>query len=548
MASLTGAFVMGLTGCTTNTDPTVPCGAVELSDSSASEGFRAANVLAFTESSGGVTIVRDNCPGETCAGAELKLTTIPANDDGGEHGGLGGAPKRVLLSGTGRYLAWERDGQQLIKRDLECTDGSSCNTAVVGIGNPQRFVGTLRTGDWIVVRDDAGRLNAVNLATDTTAFTLAEDPSLLAVALGHRSIVARRILSGEKEELYLLRVNPTKNHDQYGYSSVGKAIYLGTGKPFSRVLITDGRTPAELGEYDDRDPDTPIDSYVIATSGAGEEANTVVFRVLDGEPVDSFPGAALSSHIPRDEITGLSAVSPDGSHLAYVTNSGALAMRSVRSQGSCLVRAASAGNHTLAGFSLDGNLFFESEDPVTDGEDSARIGVYEPHAARFRALSEGDEGSTLKAVPAQPAILAASLRPWAITARNGFFGAQEAAQVQPLGIEPRSATFLARATPDDSMWLIEAADGGTGFSGATTRVRLKKVRAFDDGANLDFDAQGSDPVFEDDDGTFQVVERSFTSKQVACVTTARPGAWGADCGPNKSGESFVVGGPEEKTN
>lgn len=502
-----------------------------------------ARVLAFTEDNGDVTLVRDLCQDSGCAGAELERLHIPKGTLGIDDEDV---PEQLLLSGTGDWLAFKYAGK-LNMVDLDCAlgdSGGSCN--FYPDEDIEGLVGTLRSNDWVVYRTASG-LRARNLALGdgTSPVELGGDYNLLAVALGDRTVVARRIINGDEEELYLIRVNPTKKHDISGYDSAGRAVLLGRGQSLSRVIVTRGPTPAELGEHWEPDQNTPIDEYVVATYGEGEDAHTVVYRVMDGSVVDSFPGAALSSHVPLDEIPGLSAVSPDSSHLAYVTPSGAAAMRNLDSQGACLVRSAVDGRHTIAGFARDGGLYLESREEDEDGQALQRVGLYDPTSLVFDWITGADEPSTLRAVPSSAAITDGGLKAWAITARNGFFGVQAGDDPQPLGLEPSRVSFIPRITSDDSMWLIEAGDDNEQFVGTKTTMRLKKIRASADADTLDFDAQDSDPVYEDpDDGEYKTVEASFTSKYQICVTTARPGGWGSTCAKEDDPVAFLRAGPE----
>jgi hypothetical protein len=529
-----------MTGCTTNTDPTIPCGQLNLAGSAQTLVARSANVLAFTTANeAAVTVVVDACndPEVGCDGPqELEERKVQVDE----------APDSILLTGTGEFLV-TRNGQTLTRWDVAC-GGDNCTGQPFLAGDEQQqlpvdsIVGTLRSDDWAVFRSD-GRLYAQDARHEEldAPLRLGEDPNLLAVAMGDRNIVARRILGDDREQLFLLRVNPTRRHALGGHASAGDAIFLGEGKSFSRVLITRGRTPAALGETDEPDADTPIDEYVIATSGTGEDATTVIFRTLDGEPMDAFEGEALSGHLPLQELPGLSALSADNSHLAYVTPSGALAMRNLGSQGACLVRPASSGRHTIAGFAPDGTLYFESEEDGPDGHLTHRIGAYDPRNVTFHWLSGDDYNSRLRAVPlAQPRNDAGKRVPWAVTNYEGLLGVQEDDSPQPLGLDPHEISFLPRETSDDSMWLLEASEDRV--------LRLKKIRVgadADDQTLLEFDARDSDPVSVDEDGNFTPFEKTFTRKDRICVAAARPGGWGASCSRDGDPASLLRSGPEE---
>ncbi len=542
-------LVFSLTACTTDTDPTIPCGSVDLGAPDTAVMARSAHVFAFTDTNGEVAVVRDLCPRSTCAGAEIDLLRLGIDDLQID----GALPERLMLSGTGNWLAFLKDGV-LRKIDLACdpAEDETCHRAT-RVWEDQRhttdLVGSLRSGDWVVLRDGDG-LQALDLSdAEEPPLRLGEDDRLLAVALGDRSLVARRILDGDEEELFLIRINPTKHHDMSGYASAGTVQFLGRGRAFSRVIVTRGPTPAELGDTDERDPDVPIDEYVVATSGAGDDATTVVFRVMDGEPIDAFPGQAVSAHVPLAEIPGLSAVSPDGSHLAYVTPSGALAMRGLGDQGACLVRSSTEGHHTLAGFGADGTLYFESEEGRADGRTLERVAAYDPNRVAFHWLAGEQFSSRLRAVPLRAAEAEDGSRvPWAVTAHDGFFGVQQGDDPQSLGLDPGRLSFLPRLTHDDSVWLLEASDEDEQYAGPRTRLALKKVRADADSDRtdlLDFDARESAPAYVDDAGEYQTFDESFTSKYQICVSATRPGGWRAACSDSDDPVAFLHAGPEQ---
>lgn len=541
-----GLVVSAMTGCTTDTDPTIPCGELNLEGPAAPLVARSANVLAFTEAGGPtVTVVRDLCPDATCLGAEIAEEKVPFADFNMTR------PDSILLTGTGRWLISKHDGT-LYRTELGCDRSvKACAPEPFWVeGSKSEMVGTLRSDDWVVFRS-GGELFAQDARKEflDEPVHLGDDPDLLTAAMGDRTVVARRILDGEREQLYLIRVNPTHRHDNGGHDSAGDAIYLGEGKAFSRILITRGATPRAMGETDEPDADTPIDEFVIATSGTGADATTVVFRVLDGEPVDSFEGAALSGHLPLEEVPGLSALSADNSHLAYVTPSGALAMRNLNSQGACLVRSASEGRHTLAGFAPDGTLYFESEEDAPGSGVVQRVAAYDPARVAFHWLAGDAFNSRLRAAPLHTATNEDGAHvPWAITSYEGLYGVQRGDAPQPLGLDPRHVSFLPRETHDDSMWLLEADDDSETYGGIRTRLRLKKIRAgtdADDGSQLEFDARESDPVSIDENGEYAVFEKSFTSKLNICVAPARPGGWGASCSRDADPAALLRSGPEQ---
>src|SRR5690606_7702401 len=123
---------------------------------------------------------------------------------------------------------------------------------------------------------------------------------LRVAAMGHRHVVARRILGNGEEELYLVRIAPARRHDELGSSTRGKPILLARGKQFTRVLITAGPSPAERNDPWEFQHEVPVDVRVIATStegGEGSSARTLVYAVSDATQIANFEGAVVSSPI-----------------------------------------------------------------------------------------------------------------------------------------------------------------------------------------------------------------------------------------------------------
>src|SRR5690606_16891931 len=104
----------------------------------------------------------------------------------------------------------------------------------------------------------------------------------------------------------------------------------------------------------------------------------------------------VTSQIPLEDIPGLSAVSPSGTHLAYIRD-GDLMLRDLESQRSCQVRGSTRSTHLLAGFAADATLFFEA---AHDGSTLESVDAYSPLDGSFTRLTSGTESVwRLQAVP-----------------------------------------------------------------------------------------------------------------------------------------------------
>ncbi|HLT38203.1 MAG TPA: hypothetical protein VK034_18085, partial [Enhygromyxa sp.] len=387
------AAVGSLSACGLDSEPASVCGSLDLAVAQTrSFDGETPTVVALSDGAGRITVVR-SCeqPGE-CE-AELVTQTIDR----------GVIPDQLLLTASGRWLTY-RVGTDLYRVDLEHPEQNP-----VGISGVHELVGSLRGGDWLIYRTWGQDTNTSDgtppvheselwayyageeqLLDDQgnpeprPHFRIGAGVDLRVAAMGHRHVVARRILGNGEEQLYLVRIAPARRHDELGSSTRGKPILLARGKQFTRVLITAGPSPAERGDPQEFQHDVPIDVRVIATSGEGSSARTLVYAVSDATQIANFEGAVVSSPIALQDVAGLGAVSPSGTHLAYITARGSLALRDLEGQDSCMVRPANAARHTLAGFAADGTMYFESVErgrPAISGAvgpDASIVYAYDP--------------------------------------------------------------------------------------------------------------------------------------------------------------------------
>jgi hypothetical protein len=214
-------------------------------------------------------------------------------------------------------------------------------------------------------------------------------------------------------------------------SLVGNPIPLVRGPRFSRVVFTPG------------------DERVLATSGEGKNANTLVFDVPDGDLVDRFAGAAISGLYPEAELPGLSAVSPDGSFAVYRTQNGALALRDLEVCSSCLVRGAGASDHKVAGFSASGVIYMESTPHRVGPSD---VLAHDLHLQRSTLLGDGLRSNHLAAVSGRAQQIDDDTLPWAISVTDGSYWALQEGAAQALGLD--EVMFLPRDSLD--AWVLDS--------------------------------------------------------------------------------------------
>lgn len=569
-ALLAVTAVASLAACTLDSEPANVCGSLDLGVAhTRSFEHDARTVVALSDpNSGGagrITVVRA-CEQLADCEAELVTQSIALDD----------VPEQLLLTASGRWLTY-RVGPDLFRLDLEHPE----EKPVGGPGGVHELVGSLRGGDWLIYRtwgddafandqDDTPPVHESELwayyVGDTSQLPLADDGEpesrphfrigqgndfdLRVAAMGHRHVVARRLLGNGEEELYLVRIAPARRHDELGSSSRGKPILLARGKRFSRVLITSGPSPAERGDPWEFEHDVPVDVRVIATSGAGSSARTLVYAVSDATQIANFEGAVVSSPIPLEDVAGLSAVSPSGTHLAYITPRGSLALRDLESHDACMIRPATAARHVLAGFAADGTLYFESiergrsEINGAAGPDAEIVYAYDPKTEQFTALTDDQHTWRLYAVPPRRYETEdGRLIPWAIVAMDGFYAARPSApKPQPLYYD--EVSFLPRG--DESLWLLEGEEGD-GFDDLN-RLTVRRVQPGVTGESgpLELDGETADPTVLDNGVLRERFTRTYSRKSSVCVSTSQSASrttpWATSCSTPDKPTSYLDSG------
>jgi hypothetical protein len=419
---------------------------------------------------------------------------------------------QLMLTASGRWLIY------LAGRDVSTLDVEACNNAGLcewtsgfDIGDGGELVGTLRGGDWIIYRKGDGSLWArfvgddERFEGDSGDISVDDSAGLVVGALGYRHIVARRARGDGTEELYLIRVAPALKVDVLGSTMIGEPQLLATGPGFRRILITEGPSPADRGDPKEFQHQVPTDAQVIATAGEGPEARTLIYDVSNLNQIANFAAEVVTKHAPLEDIPGLSAVSPDGSHLAYITNDGGLALRNLSTQRSCLVRSSDAATHLLAGFAADATLYFEAEEEAYARSDNTgyalqkleNIYAYDPLTETVTALTSPETDPRakvwrLRAVPPERG----DGPPWAVAGYNGDYIVKPGSKAKSLDYV--EAQFLPRS---EQLWVLEAAD--------ESRLVVRQL-----GPNVDPN---------DDDAP--ALSFSHESKSTVCVSSSPTSGW-----------------------
>lgn len=554
--------------CALDSEPSRICGSLELGAAQTRSFEHEAPTVVVLSHQDKVTVVR-SCDQLGSCEAELVSQTVQ----------LGDVPDQLLLTGSGRWLTYRIDSN-LRRLDLEDLDPAAPEFEG-GPGGVHELVGALRGGDWLIYRtwnqfggettppvheselwayyaggqselplDEQGKPEARPHFRIGEGYGSGFD--LRVAAMGHRHLVARRLLGDGNEELYLVRIAPARRHDVLGSSSRGKPILLARGQRFTRVLITSGRSPAEHGDPWEFQHEVPTDVRVIATSGEGSEARTLIFAVSDASQIANFEGAVVSSPIALEDIAGLSPISPSGTHLAYITPRGSLALRELESHSACMIRPATAARHVLAGFGADGTLYFESRERGRTqldgavGPDAEIVYAYDAKTEQITALTDDQHIWRLYAVPPRRYETERGERvPWAVVAFDGFHAARPGVRPQPLYYD--NVRFLPR--DDESLWLLEG-EQSKGFDDpnrlTVRRVQPNAAQAGSGETTLEFDNQAADPSVLDNGKLRERFTREYSDNYSVCVSTSQSASrttpWATSCSTPDKPTSYLDSG------
>jgi len=424
----------------------------------------------------------------------------------------------VMVTGLGNYVVGidrDRGGLHTWAIDLNAHDAASAVGPRQSIGTdtdrePAVLVASLRNSDRVLVRDENDGLNVFDPKWSSPRPIDTRDyPNLKVVATGQDWIVGREDIDGERERLLLV---PT-DYDDYATFVAGP----------QELVEADGFTRVEL---------TPDDEYVVATSGEGDDAETFVFEVDSGALVDRFIGAAVTGMAELEAVPGLRATSPDGSHLAFRTSSGALALRDLHSRSACLVRSSSGGDHRVAGFAADGTIYMQAELAYTE----SRVFAFDTRERALVALDiEAGTGHHLAAVPAR---LPEGGKPYAIGVSHGQYSWMRADD-EPLGLGIYDAVWFARDDEAGGMWAAETYRE----SGSQRKLAMRRFQPTLAGRKYTF------PTAGDASTHAQIVNLAAGDPSLAsidngerpCMSSGTPGAWAYQCASSSSFSGFAAG-------
>lgn len=511
---MSAALIVGLGGaasaCDDLRDPSTPCGRLELGDADpgAVVSPRRAPVLAMAGGSDQPFVLHWVCetpesPEEACT-----LTRTPLRNPNDSTASLGSGRNAVLVTSAGNYVvATDRSAQTLWSFSFSARGELESFENLPLDGNiPIQLLASLRNSDWVIGLDSDGEM--VRYAPgEQSADRIAEglDAPTIA-ALGEHHLIGRVSHGNDDQSLYLIPVDEDLDYAHHA------PTLLMRGRTATRVVVG------------------PRDEHVSITLGHKDSAQTLVFRVPDGALLDRFDGELVSGRDDLTETVGLRAVSPDGSHLAYKTAAGSIALRDIGTNSACLVRSATTnGQANIIGFSAEAKLYFESE----FGPGETAVSMWDPSTRYFAVLGAPEDGARLAAVPS---VTPPNALPWAVGIRSGSYMALADSE-SPHYLDLEDAVFIPR--DDSDLWVFAADDLNAGVTtGSRMNIRRVTARSLPDDA-LRYGEVSTTP--HDRDGEMKnQLGVTLSGLQSACLSTGTPGAKAYACGSAGDTSGFAA--------
>ncbi len=491
------------TGCDAARDPSTPCGALQLGDADpgAVVNRRRAPVLAMAGGSGEPFVLHFVCasPDADEDDCELRRETLE---------GIGGGENAVLVTSAGDYIvATDRDEARLHVYSFSDTGVLQRHPGDLVLDDrelPVELIASLRNSNWIIGLDRERHMRRYMPTQQSADLVAAELGDKLTLATVGEQHIIGRVRHGEGDEaLYLIPVDESLDVHH-------APTLLMRGRAATRIVVG------------------PRDEHVAITLGHQDNAQTLVFRVPDGTLIDRFGGELISGREDLTETVGLRAVSPDGSHLAYKTAAGSVALRDIDSNSACLVRSSTIGGDAkIAGFSAEGMLYFESE----VGVGNATISAWDPAERYLAVLSTPEEDAHLVAVPS---LTPSEALPWAVGVHSGTYMAL--ADSQPATrLDLHTAVFIPRDDP--KLWVLDSERINAG--GRRVDVHRVTARTMPDASLRYGEIEGAEHAGPNGDPR-DSLGVTVSGPQRACMSTGTPGARAYACGSGND-DRFLSG-------
>lgn len=507
---MSAALIVGLCGavtaCDDLRDPSTPCGSLQLGDAEpgAVVSPRRAPVLAMAGGSDQPFVLHWVCETPESPEDACTLTRTPLRHPDDETLGIGSGRNAVLVTSAGNYVvATDRSTRRLWsfsfspRGELSYFGGLPLDDSI-----PVQLLASLRNSDWVIGLDSEDQM--VRYApSEQSADRIAEGLSAPTIAaVGEHHVIGRVSHGNDDQSLYLIPVDEDLDYAHHA------PTLLMRGRTATRVVVS------------------PRDEHVSITLGHGDSAQTLVFRIPDGELLDRFDGELVSGRDDLTETVGLRAVSPDGSHLAYKTAAGSIALREIGTNSACLVRSATSnGQANIIGFSAEGKLYFESE----FGPGETAVSVWDPATRYFAVLAAPEEGARLAAVPS---ITPQDALPWAIGIRSGSYMAL-ADSVAPTYLDLDDAVFIPR--DDADLWVLASDEVDS-----ASRMNVRRVTATTMPDNALRYGEVSVTPHDRDGEMKDQLGVTLHGPQSACLSTGTPGAKAYACGSAGDVSAFAA--------
>lgn len=485
-------------GCAPSSDPAAQCVAMDVSVADVTDRVSAAEspLLAMSGIPSNLPVSRS---GDLIHSAEINALVAYRSGCRDDGSGCGVRAELYSYSPGSQVLVTQESGYTVLLDDENRnvvtipSGGGVPRESAYSDRSPVQLVSTLRRSDWYVGRDENRRLRRFHPSHQKPdGEELAPDLNVFVRAVGSRYLLAVEVKSGSDERMHLIPVDPENRRE------LGQPVEIMGATEFQEAILA------------------ADDTRAIITAFEGEATETFVYDLPSMALLDRFAGSVVQKRSREPgaaAIPGLSAVSPDGSHVAYRTSTGSLALRGVDDQSACLVRGPSQGNTRIAGFSADGLLFSEA---VVDGSTQTRIFAYDPRNTQSKLLGDPDRAYRLTAVPGRAFGSDRDAEetgiPWAVAASKGTRYAIQFDH-DPIALNLDHTAFLPR--DDSTLWALDAPRSNQDpfmirrIEPTFASVRSVAVDVYDTAFSLRFPSQR------------------------LCVATGSPASWPTHCGDSE---------------
>lgn len=305
-------------------------------------------------------------------------------------------PNTLHFTGSGHWFIYHHNSHLHSQRLRDqhgwlSSDERKNNDEIHGFDEIQELSGTLRSGDWAIVRTHRGGMPAIAAmdvsyaARDTRVFNATKNAKkipLHPIAYGHQVIVAvhKTVSSGPSasaapvDELFLLPVVEQPQRpgsgsdvgdvapDTIQHEAVGISASIVSAQ-FSQVVV--------VSQFDQR-LSTWVDSHILAMTGDSTQSGSSIHIFTLPASFEADQLGSIGASVERvdgrimplrndGQLAGLSAVSARGTHFAFISGGSDVQLYDLENRDKCRLHADGGGfDYTFAAFSPSDLLFAES--------------------------------------------------------------------------------------------------------------------------------------------------------------------------------------------